>query len=170
MPSSPPIRVLGIDPGTATTGWGIVEDGAKPKALAYGHIGTPASWSDVDRLLEIERDLLDLCKKYRPQEAAVEKLFFFKNQKTIISVAQARGVTLLTLRKETPIIGEYTPLQIKQSLTGYGRAEKHQMQMMTASLLGLSEIPKPDDAADALAVALCHLHSRKALQQMTNRG
>jgi len=155
------VCVLGIDPGTATTGWAIVSLEKTPKSIAYGHISTSPHLSDTERLLEIHRDLKKICKKYQPQEASVEKLFYFKNQKTIITVAQSRGAVLLTLKNLGLTIGEYTPLQIKQSITGYGRAEKHQMQQMVASILKLSEIPKPDDAADALAVAICHIHSRR---------
>lgn len=153
--------VLGIDPGTATTGWAVVSLEKNPKALAYGHISTSPSLSDTERLLEISQDLQEICKKYQPQEAGVEKLFYFKNQKTIITVAQSRGAVLLTLKNLGLTLFEYTPLQIKQSITGYGRAEKHQVQQMITSILGLSEIPKPDDAADALAVCVCHIHSRR---------
>lgn len=156
------LRVLGIDPGTATVGWGVVEqtDG-QLKSVAYGHISTSPKDGASARLKEIARDLEKIIANYHPDEAAIEKLFYFKNQKTIIEVAQARGVLLLTLAQKISIIAEYTPLQIKQSLTGYGRAEKHQMQHMVKSILKLKEIPKPDDAADALAIALCHLHSRR---------
>lgn len=153
--------ILGVDPGTATTGWAIIESNVKPKAIAYGHIQTSPKKTDVQRLQEITCDLRDICRKYQPSEAAIEKLFFFKNQKTIISVAQARGAVLLTLANEDLTIAEYTPLQVKQAITGYGRAEKHQMQIMITSLLSLSSIPKPDDTADALAIALCHANSRK---------
>ena len=155
------IRILGIDPGTATTGWAVIEAGKDPKAIAYGCIETSPQLSDADRLREIAQDLETLCKKYRPDEATVEKLFFFKNQKTIIQVAQGRGAILLTLARNIPSIAEYTPLQIKQALTGYGRAEKRQMQEMVKAVFELPNIPKPDDAADALAVAFCHASSRK---------
>ncbi|QQS61846.1 MAG: crossover junction endodeoxyribonuclease RuvC [Candidatus Moraniibacteriota bacterium] len=153
--------ILGIDPGTATTGWAVIEVDIKPKAIAYGHIQTSSKNKDVERLQEIIFDIRNICKKYKPQEAAIEKLFFFKNQKTIITVAQARGAILLTLANEGLSIAEYTPLQVKQSITGYGRAEKYQMQIMITSLFSLPEIPTPDDTADALAIALCHAHSRK---------
>lgn len=160
------LRVLGIDPGTATVGWAVVEQkegGIFP--LSYGHISTSPKDTPERRLIEIATDLSEIIQKYHPNEGAVEKLFYFKNQKTIIEVAQARGAILLTLAQHIPIIAEYTPLQIKQSLTGYGRAEKHQMQQMVKSVLNLTAIPKPDDTADALAVAICHIHSRKILQQ-----
>lgn len=160
------IRILGIDPGTATVGWGVVEqtDG-QLKSIAHGHISTSPKDEPATRLREIHKDIEALIKKYHPDESAIEKLFFFKNQKTIIEVAQARGVILLTLSQKIPTIGEYTPLQVKQALTGYGRAEKNQVQQMVKSVLGLSEIPKPDDVADALALAICHIHSRKILQK-----
>lgn len=160
--SNIPIRTLGIDPGTAIVGWGVVEqNNGKLKSVAYGHISTSPKHAPAERLKEIAKDLQKIIDTYSPDEASVEKLFYFKNQKTIIEVAQARGVVLLTLSQKIPIIAEYTPLQIKQALTGYGRAEKSQVQEMIKSILNLSAIPKPDDTADALAVAVCHIHSRK---------
>ncbi len=159
------LRILGIDPGTATVGWGVVEQSnGELRSIAYGHIATSPKDAPAIRLKEIASDLKKIIQTYSPDEAAVEKLFFFKNQKTIIDVAQARGAILLTLTKEIPTIAEYTPLQIKQALTGYGRAEKNQVQQMVKSVLHLSQIPKPDDVADALAIAICHLHSRKVSQ------
>lgn len=159
------LRILGIDPGTATVGWGVIEErGGQLFSIAYGHISTSPKDDSATRLREIEQDLNKILYTYSPNETAVEKLFFFKNQKTIIDVAQARGAILLTLSKEIPTIAEYTPLQIKQALTGYGRAEKNQVQQMVKSVLHLSVVPKPDDVADALAIAICHLHSRKVSQ------
>jgi len=156
------LRVLGIDPGTATTGWAVIEESAgKLKALAYGHISTEKDRRDEDRLLEISNDIAQIIEEYKPQEAAVESLFFFKNQKTVIQVAQARGTVLLTLEQNNVKVSSYTPLQVKQAITGYGKAEKAQVQLMTKSILGLASIPKPDDTADALAIAVCHIHSRK---------
>lgn len=156
------LRVLGIDPGTATTGWAILEENnSRTEAIAYGHISTDKDCCPEDRLCEICSDLENIIKKYQPVEAAIEELFFFKNQKTIISVAQARGAVLLTLRQNNVRIASYTPLQIKQALTGYGRADKKQIQLMTQSIMGLKSLPKPDDTADAIAIALCHLNSRK---------
>ncbi|MDR3559375.1 MAG: crossover junction endodeoxyribonuclease RuvC [Candidatus Pacebacteria bacterium] len=156
------LRVLGIDPGTATTGWAIVEENSgQTKAVAYGHISTDKGNSPENRLCEICNDLVEIIKKYRPAEAAIEELFFFKNQKTVISVAQSRGAVLLTLRQNNVRIASYTPLQVKQALTGYGRAEKKQIQLMTKSIMNLAELPRPDDTADAIAIALCHLNSRK---------
>ncbi len=158
------IKILGIDPGTATTGWGIIsEEKKEPKLEVYGCIETSKHKTTVERLKEIASDLEEIIEKYKPDEVAVEDLFFFKNLKTAIKVAQARGVLLLIPgRKNIPVF-EYTPLQVKQALTGYGRAEKSQIQWMVKEILKLSEIPKPDDAADALAVAICHQQSRKML-------
>ena len=151
------MKILGIDPGTATLGWGVIEvTGQINKLLAYGEINTKKTSSASARLYEIAQDLETLIIKHRPDEAAVEELFFFKNQKTIISVAQARGVIFLTLERLGITIAEYTPLQIKQALTNYGRADKTQVQLMVKNILKLKNIPKPDDAADALAIAICH--------------
>lgn len=156
------MRILGIDPGTATVGWGILEvNGGTMTAVAYGHIATSPALPLSERIAEIARDLREISKQYSPEEASVEKIFFFKNQKTVIAVSQARGAILLTLETLGIRLFEYTPLQVKQSLTGYGRAEKKQMQIMIKSILKLSEIPKPDDVADALALALCHANSRE---------
>lgn len=155
------MRILGIDPGTATVGWGVLEvNGSTMTAIAYGHISTSPALPFSERIAEIARDLREIAKRYTPSEASVEKIFFFKNQKTVIAVSQARGAILLTLQTLGIRLSEYTPLQVKQSLTGYGRAEKKQMQIMIKSILKLSEIPKPDDVADALALALCHANSR----------
>lgn len=156
------LRILGIDPGTATTGWAVLEEkDGKVQPIAYGHISTEKTLSDEARILEISKDLEEIIRKHKIQEAAVEELFFFKNQKTVIQVAQARGAILLTLSNKNVSLCGYTPLQIKQALTGYGRAEKRQIQEMTKEILGLKSLPKPDDTADAIAIALCHIHSRK---------
>lgn len=156
------LRVLGVDPGTAIVGWAVLEEkNGESKAIAYGHISTSKENSTAHRLLEVANDLEEIIKKHKPQESAVEDLFFFKNAKTVIKVSQARGAILLTLERFNVIINEYTPLQVKQALTGYGRAEKRQVQEMTKQVLKLKEIPKPDDTADAIAVALCHINSRK---------
>lgn len=158
------IRVIGIDPGTAIVGWSILEEKkGQIQPIAYGHIKTSKNKTDEDRILEISEDFESIIKKYKPLEAAVEKLFFFKNQKTVIEVAQARGAILLTLVRNNVKISSYTPLEIKQALTGYGRAEKKQLQEMTKNILKLKQLPKPDDTADAISVAICHLHSRKLL-------
>ncbi|MFO7807012.1 MAG: crossover junction endodeoxyribonuclease RuvC [Candidatus Moraniibacteriota bacterium] len=154
-------KILGIDPGTATTGWGLITQEKKaPKVLAFGCIETAKIDSDSQRLKETAVDLREIIEKYQPDEVAVEDLYFFKNLKTAIKVAQARGVLLLVPTEMRKPVFEYTPLQIKQALTGYGRAEKKQVQYMVQNILSLKQLPKPDDAADALAVALCHQQSR----------
>ncbi len=156
------LRILGIDPGIATIGWGVIESHQKePELLEFGCIETCKGKAAVERLEEIAVDLKEIIKKFEPDEIAVEELFFFKNAKTVIGVAQARGVLLLTCGQQGVATFEYTPLQIKQALTGYGRADKSQVQWMMKEILGLGTIPRPDDAADALAVAACHLQSRK---------
>lgn len=156
------MRILGIDPGTATTGWAIVEENKGcVDPVAYGHISTSSKNSVSDRLKEVADDLEKIIRKYDPQEAAVEDIFFFKNQKTAVKVSQSRGAILLTLEKKSVKIFSYTPLQVKQSITGYGRAEKKQIQIMVKNILKLKRIPKPDDTADAIAIALCHLNSRR---------
>jgi crossover junction endodeoxyribonuclease RuvC len=155
------LRVLGIDPGTATTGWAIVEEDKKnPRLVACGCVNTSKFETDADRLVEIGKDVATLIRKYNPQEAAIEDLFFFKNLKTAITVAQARGVILYEIKKNKTPLFSYTPLQVKQALTGYGRADKNQIQLMVKNILKLKSIPKPDDAADAIAIAICHLNSR----------
>ena len=152
--------VLGIDPGTAITGYGLVTDrGEGTVAVAHGVITTPSDLSLPDRLVMIQRELSAIIEHYRPDHAAVEELFFNKNVRTALAVAHARGVMLLTLAQAHVRIFEYTPLEVKQAITGSGRADKRQMQQMITLLLGLDQIPKPDDAADALAIAVCHLHS-----------
>ncbi|MFH0968901.1 MAG: crossover junction endodeoxyribonuclease RuvC [Patescibacteria group bacterium] len=156
------MKVLGIDPGTATTGWAILEERKGcVKAVAYGHISTLPKDSVSYRLKEVADDIEKIIKKYRPQEAAIEDIFFFKNQKTAVKVSQSRGAMLLTLENKNVKIFSYTPLQVKQALTGYGRAEKKQIQIMVKNILKLKSIPKPDDAADAIAIAMCHVNSRK---------
>ncbi len=156
------MRVLGIDPGTATTGYGLVEEDEQGlRALAYGAIVTPKVQPLPQRLQTIYRSLRHLVEEWQPDVAAVEELFFSSNTRTAMSVGQARGVALLALADAGLHVAEYSPLAVKQALTGYGRADKHQMQEMTRLLLGLEEPPQPDDAADALAVAVCHLHSAR---------
>ena len=155
--------ILGLDLGLATLGYGVIKKEPRKKAemLDYGVILTPKDENLAVRLCMIEKGLKQIIEKFKPDEIAVEELFFAKNVKTAISVAHARGVILLTANKECGRLFEYTPLQIKQALTGYGRAEKIQIQQMVKSLLGLKAIPKPDDAADALAVALTHAQTNK---------
>ena len=155
------LRVLGIDPGTATTGWAIIEvRNNKAKPLDFGFISTKKNKPDEERLLEISLDLKKIIKKHQPHEAAIEKIFFFKNQKTVIEVAQSRGAILLTLQQKNVKVASYTPLQVKQALTGYGKAEKKQVQIMVKNILSLKSLPKPDDVADAIAIAICHINSR----------
>ncbi len=157
--------VLGIDPGTATVGWAVLENTPQiPTVIAYGHIETPANDPMPERLHMIYTDIKNLIQKYHPSDVAVEELFFFKNHKTVITVAEARGVILLAAQRAHCFIGEYTPLQIKQALTSYGRANKRQVQETVASVLKLDKIPKPDDTADALAIALCHINTKKYTQ------
>ena len=156
------MRILGIDPGLATVGWGVIDViNGKPKPVAYGVILTPKDNKFADRLMIIEEDLNSLIDKFKPDEIALEELFFNDNVKTAINVAHARGVILITCIKKCGKLYEYTPLQIKQALTGYGRAEKRQIQEMTKTFLNLSKIPKPDDAVDALAVALTHSQTNR---------
>ena len=153
--------VLGIDPGTATTGYGLVRQAADGSlaAVEFGAILTPAEMPMPDRLASLYEQLQAIILLHRPDSSAVEKLFFQKNVKTALSVGQGRGVVLLALAQSHLPVGEYTPNEIKQAVTGYGSAGKQQMQEMVRLLLGLEQRPKPDDAADALAVAICHLHS-----------
>lgn len=155
--------ILGLDPGLATLGYGVIrkEKSKRAEMIDYGIVSTPKEENLAVRLCMLERGIKQIIDKFKPDEIAVEELFFAKNVKTGISVAHARGVILLTANKECGRIFEYTPLQIKQALTGYGRAEKNQIQQMVKSLLGLKAIPKPDDAADALAVALTHAQTNK---------
>ncbi len=156
------MRILGIDPGLATIGYGVIDvDKSKPKVISFGVISTPKELSMPKRLQIIESDLNQIIDKFSPDEVAIEELFFNTNITTGINVAHARGVIVLTCLKKCKNLFEYTPLQIKQALTGYGRAEKHQIQEMTRTFLGLSKIPRPDDAADALAVALTHSQTNR---------
>lgn len=156
------MRVLGIDPGLAIVGYSIIEtDANKIKMLEYGCIKTEAEISTPDRLNIIFNRLNEIIKQYNPEDMAIEELFYNKNVKTVINIGQARGVEVLSGISNGLQIYEYTPLQIKQAVVGYGRAEKKQIQNMVKFILGLNEIPKPDDAADALAVAICHSFSLK---------
>ncbi len=154
--------ILGIDPGIATVGWGVIDvQDNQTTAVAFGHISTSPQSPPSRRLAEISRDLSEIISKYRPKEAAVEELFFLNNQKTALMVAQSRGCILLTLENSRVKVHGYTPLEVKQALTNYGRADKSQVQLMVKSLLKLSAVPRPDDVADALAIAICHAHRRK---------
>jgi len=152
--------ILGIDPGLAIVGYSLIEKkGNKFNVLEYGVIRTPAGQENCDRLKSIYKELDDIIRNFEPDEMAVEELFFNKNVKTAIKVGQARGVILLVGAQSGLKIAEYTPLQIKQAVVGYGRAGKKQVQQMVKALLSLHELPSPDDAADALAVAICHGNS-----------
>ena len=153
--------VIGIDPGTATTGYGLVREMADGSlsVLDFGVIQTPAELPMSERLLLLHQQLHHLLFLHRPQSGAVEKLFFQKNVRTALTVGQARGVALLAMAEASLEVSEYTPLEIKQAVAGYGSAEKSQVQQMVQILLQLPTIPHPDDAADALAVAICHIHS-----------
>ena len=152
--------ILGIDPGIAIVGWGVLEyTASKFKVLGYGSIQTPSTMATEDRLCAVYRELKDIILKYKPEHMAIEELFWNTNQKTGIRVSEARGVILLCGRMAGLEIHEYTPLQVKQAVVGYGRAEKKQVISMVTLLLGLPKPPKPDDTADALAIAICHGHS-----------
>ncbi|MBU1176832.1 MAG: crossover junction endodeoxyribonuclease RuvC [Patescibacteria group bacterium] len=153
--------ILGIDPGTATTGYGVIEKGNSLKMIDYGCIRTTTDCSTAERLNTLDKELSKIIKKYKPSKIAVEDIFFFKNVKTVIKVSQARGVILARAAKTKMQIIEYTPLQIKQAVTSYGRADKNQVQQMVKLLLNLKQIPKPDDAADALATAICCANSTR---------
>jgi crossover junction endodeoxyribonuclease RuvC len=160
--------ILGIDPGLATTGYGILSGSeAHMKPVAYGSILTPPDWSISCRLEAIYRQVTEIIDLYQPIEIGVEELFFSRNVSTALVVGQARGVILLAAQQKGLKIMEYKPMEVKLAVTGYGRAEKKQVQQMVKILLGLAEIPKPDDTADALAIAICHMQSRKmkALEQ-----
>ncbi|MBN1889345.1 MAG: crossover junction endodeoxyribonuclease RuvC [Thermoflexales bacterium] len=156
------MRILGLDPGTAITGYGLIEEhGGGLAVLAYGVIGTPAGLALPKRLQKIYSELRDLIQSGQPEVGAVEQLFFSRNARTALAVGHARGVILLALANADVPVVEYTPLQVKQALSGYGRAGKSQIQEMVRLILELEVVPQPDDAADALAVAICHAHSAR---------
>lgn len=149
--------VLGIDPGMAILGWGVIDTSrSQPQLIKYGTLQTPAHTPLTSRLTQIFSDLQNLFETYRPAHVAIETLFFVKNAKTIAQVGHVRGVVLLAAGQAGANVFEYTPRQIKMALTGFGGAEKHQMQMMVKRVFRIAEMPQPDDAADAVAVALCH--------------
>jgi crossover junction endodeoxyribonuclease RuvC len=153
------VRILGIDPGTATMGYGIVEgEGSRERMVACGALTTPAEMRMEKRLQSLYRGVVELILTYKPEALAVEELFFGRNVTTAIYVGQARGVVLLAAADNGIPLREFTPMQVKMAVTGYGRADKAQVQVMVKTLLGLRETPKPDDVADALAVAIAALH------------
>ncbi|MBQ9972466.1 MAG: crossover junction endodeoxyribonuclease RuvC [Firmicutes bacterium] len=161
------MKILGIDPGYAILGWGVVEmKGNSFKALNYGAVTTPAGMDMTDRLKVLYNELMNIIVEEEPDIASVEELFFNTNTKTAIMVGQARGVALLACANSGLPVYEFTPLQIKQGLVGYGRAEKKQVQMMVKTILGLSSVPKPDDTADALAAAICCGHSANSRDRL----
>ena len=156
------MRVIGIDPGTAITGWGIVEgSGNELQMVAVGTITTAAGTPLPERLQIIYHELTAIIGQWQPSTAAIEELFFSKNAKTALAVGHGRGVAMLALANADLSITEYKPLEVKQAITGHGGADKKQMQQMVKLLLALDDIPRPDDAADALAIAICHLHSAR---------
>lgn len=153
------VRIIGIDPGYAIVGFGVLDfDGRNFSVVNFGAITTPASMPFDARLNMIYNDMNQILELYKPEALSIEKLYFNTNHTTAIDVAQARGVILLSAAQRAISINEYTPLQVKNSIAGYGRAEKHQVQEMTRSILRLKEVPKPDDTADALALAITHGH------------
>ena len=159
------MAVIGIDPGTALTGYGIVEElpDQSLQIIDFGVIRTESTDKPEIRLRKIFSQLNEILSLHKPETGAVEKLFFQRNTRTAMSVGQARGVAILSLAEAGISVSEYSPVEIKQAVVGYGKASKNQVQQMVKTLLNLQEIPKPDDAADALAVAICHIHSRKML-------
>ncbi|MBR2521087.1 MAG: crossover junction endodeoxyribonuclease RuvC [Oscillospiraceae bacterium] len=158
------MTILGVDPGIATVGFGVINaDRNELRAVKYGAITTAPGRPLADRLVEIERDVLELLERFKPDAVSVEELFFNTNVTTGINVAHGRGVILLAAAKSQVPLFEYTPLQVKQAVVGYGRAEKKQVMDMTRRILRLQSVPKPDDAADALAVAICHARASTSL-------
>jgi crossover junction endodeoxyribonuclease RuvC len=160
--------VIGIDPGTARMGYGLVRltDTGKLELVTHGVVVTEANTPMPERLQTLRDSLNEILELHQPESGAVEKLFFQRNVSSAISVGQARGVVLLTMADVRVEVDEYTPHEIKQAVVGYGGAGKRQVQEMVRTLLGMEEIPRPDDAADALAVAICHAHSRQSRQRM----
>ncbi|MFP4379711.1 MAG: crossover junction endodeoxyribonuclease RuvC [Candidatus Sumerlaeia bacterium] len=167
------MRIMGIDPGLASIGWGIIEyPGGGPDSVKWGAFKTDSKKSMAQRLLDIHNSIQAIIREHQPDVVSIEELFFATNVKTAIVVAQARGAIVLSTAESNLEVHEYTPLQIKKAVTGRGGAAKGQVQRMVASLLGLREIPKPDHAGDALAAALCHGHTLKTrrITQATGRN
>jgi crossover junction endodeoxyribonuclease RuvC len=172
------MRILGLDPGTAIVGFGFIDQiGSRLVPVQYGSIRTDSDTEAGVRLKQIYDALMQLIEQYKPEAVAIEKLFFNRNVTTALSVGQSRGVMMLAAVQNGLPIAEYTPLQVKQAVVGYGQAEKKQVQEMTRIFLNLNAVPKPDDVADALAVAICHAHSfsfqqkiQTSVGQQMNRG
>jgi len=163
--------VMGIDPGIAIVGFGIIEKrGSQLKPIQYGTIDTEAHTRTELRLKQIYDAMTILIETYKPQAMAIEKLYFNRNVTTAFTVGQARGVMLLAAEEAQLHVAEYTPLQVKQAVVGYGQAEKHQIQEMVKMLLNLKQIPKPDDAADALAIGICHAHAAQTEVLLKKKG
>ena len=159
------MRILGIDPGLGTMGWGVIDtDGVKHRLIQYGAILTQPGQPLPQRLRAIFKGVNQLMETFQPEDVAFEELFFSKNITTGMAVSAARGVALVAVAEKTDNLFEYTPMQIKQAITGYGKADKHQIQMMVRLMLSMNETPRPDDAADALAVAITHANSMRAGQ------
>ena len=157
------MRIIGIDPGFAIMGYGILDyNGNRFKTVHYGSIGTKAGVPMPERLKLLYDGLTEIIQEYKPDEASIEELFFNRNVTTAIGVGEARGIALLACVEGGLSVSEYTPMQIKQALVGYGKAEKKQVQTMVKTILNLKEVPKPDDTADAVAAAICHAHSRNS--------
>ena len=164
------MRILGIDPGTARLGYAIVEVDGNPIALDYGIVETTSTADMAHRLLDVHDSLQQLISEFRPQVMAVEQLFFARNVTTAMTVGQARGVAMLAAAQAQIAVVEYTPAEVKQAVAGYGKADKHQIQQMVQVLLNLEHPPTPDDAADALAIALCHAQSHAFLDRVSQNG
>ena len=157
------MRILGIDPGYAIMGYGVLDyNGNRFKTVGYGSVETEAGLPMPERLKLLYDGLTEIIQKYEPDEVSIEELFFNRNVTTAIGVGEARGVAMRACVEGGLVVSEYTPMQIKQALVGYGKAEKAQVQMMVKTILNLPEVPKPDDTADAVAAAICHAHSRNA--------
>lgn len=162
------LRILGLDPGSAVTGFGLVEsDGRKHTAVEYGAIRLPVRAPFAERLLVLGERLKDLIARLQPHQIAIEDVFAALNVKSALKLGQVRGVAMLVAGRAGVPIAEYSPLEVKRAVVGYGRAEKHQVQLMVKTLLGLTEVPQPHDAADALALAICHLHRSETSSRLT---
>jgi crossover junction endodeoxyribonuclease RuvC len=166
------VRILGIDPGYAIVGWGVVEyEGGRFRPLDFGAVTTEAGTPFGQRLAQIYLQITELLERFRPDALSIEKLYFQNNQKTAIEVAEARGVILLAAEQQGVPVFEYTPLQVKSAVTGFGQAQKPQVMEMTRRLLRLTAVPKPDDTADALAIAICHAqYGGTSLKQTLLKG